>query len=1424
MSGNPSEHEPFVHLHVHSEFSLLDGLSRLKHLAARAKALNQPALALTDHGTMFGVIPFYEACKDAGVKPIIGIESYVAARRMTDRDPQLDRNRTHLLLLAENQTGYLNLLQLASSAQLDGFYYRPRIDLDFLAAHSEGLICTTGCMAADVPRAIAAGDMKKAHELMGKYLDIFGPERYFVELQEHSIPDLTAINKILLEEMAPRYKLRFLATNDVHYTTPEEASPHDVLLCVQTGSTINESRRLRLSDTGYYLKSRAEMADLFGHIPGALDNSLLIAEMCNVDLSTKGYHLPIFDVPPGYDAAGYLRELCEAGLRQRYGEERARTDESLRARLDHELRVIGRMGFDTYFLIVWDLCQYARRADIWWNVRGSGAGSLVAYTLGITGIDPIANGLIFERFLNPGRVSMPDIDLDYPDDRRHDMVQYAVQKYGQDKVAQIITFGTLGARAAIRDVGRALDVPLPEVDAIARLIPAIPGKPAKIVNVLDKEHEFYSADLEQKYKNEPRVRELVDTAKQLEGVARHASSHAAGVIISDKPLVQYVPLHRPTSGESGLGGIRSVSQWPMEIIEKIGLLKVDFLGLSTLTVMRLAAQLIEQRHGVRYTMENIPYDIGHCGPGQDSDKGMEKAFEMLGRGDVQGVFQVEGSGMRKLMMDMKPQRFDHIIAAISLFRPGPMENIPEYIRRMHAALFQGKDIASYHTPELQPILQDTYGILVYQEQIIRIAAELAGYEPGEADMIRKAVSKKKRDLMDQHKAQFTNGAMARGFTREVCDAIWADIEFFARYGFNKAHAADYAVICCQTAYLKAHYPVEYITALLTVDHTDTEKVAKYIADARRLGITVAPPSLNRAALNFTIEDSIAEAQGSREAGERGRKNGSADASFSPAPLPPRSRASHGATIRYGLAAIKNAGEGAVQLLIDERQANGPFKDPVDLAERIDLRRVGKRALESMVKVGCFDEWGTRPQMIDALDRMIGHSGSTHAAAAVGQLTLFGGSGGSIAVNLIRAEKDAPKIERRQLLDWEKELIGVYLSEHPLQDKLADLQEIVTAHTAELDATWNGKGVTLAGIVAGLRTLNTKKGQPMAFVTLEDLEGKIDLVFFPKVWAACRELVQPNQILVVRGQVQAENEAVSVLANSAQTKLTVAKDAAQARPRPDWDDAPPPPHWDAPSPDWDNGHTWDTPNRNAGISPAANRGNGSPSSVAEPPLTYLAAAAEVAPPPPDEDDYWEESATPVAGSSADHEAMTLPDRAAAQEAEEPLPAPVVEMPAASDERRAASDESPVASGEWRAASGESLPSNGHQQPSRLPSADDQRLPTNDQRPPTNNQRPTTNDQPENGTPPPPLATRHSPPATLPPPSRLLVVEIRASGNWKDACRQSVRLAERYVGNAGLRLQLAGQGLVMDFPDRRIECALDLVEGLERIPGVGRVYEL
>ncbi len=719
-----SEHQPFVHLHVHSEYSLLDGLSRIDDLVARAKSLNQPALALTDHGAMYGVIPFYRACKAGGIKPIIGIETYVASRTMRDRDSNLDKDRFHLLLLAQNQTGYQNLLKIASAAQLEGYYYRPRVDHDFLAAHADGLIATTGCLAAEIPRAIDRGQIDKAHQLMRYYLDVFGPDRFFIELQEHDIPQLVTVNNTLME-FAKQYNLRFLATNDVHYTTPEEAVPHDVLLCIQTSATVQQQNRMRLSNKEYYLKSHAEMAKLFGHIPGALENSLLIAEQCDINLDMKGYHLPIFDVPEGFTPPTYLRHLCEKGLAWRYGEQRAANDEELRFRLDHELNIIGKMGFETYFLIVWDLGEFARRSldwwiangerfypgmsyeewkenDIWWNVRGSGAGSVVAYTLGITGIDPLANGLIFERFLNPGRVSMPDIDLDYPDDRRHEMVEYAMRKYGSDKVAQIITFGTLGARAAIRDVARAMDVPLAQVDEIAKMIPAIPGKPVTIANVLDKDHEFYNAEFEALYKTDEAIRNLIETAQNLEGVARHASSHAAGVIISDKPLVEYVPLNRPTSGEAGLGGIDRVTQWPMEVVESIGLLKVDFLGLSTLTVLRTAARLIEHRYGTKYQMDNIPYDVGHVGP--DPTKAPEALFDMLGRGEVQGVFQVEGAGMRRLMMEMRPRRFDHIIAAISLYRPGPMDNIPEYIRRMHADIFQGKDVVEYHTPALKPIL------------------------------------------------------------------------------------------------------------------------------------------------------------------------------------------------------------------------------------------------------------------------------------------------------------------------------------------------------------------------------------------------------------------------------------------------------------------------------------------------------------------------------------------------------------------------------------------------------------------------------------------------------------------------------------------------------------------------------------------------
>ena len=1128
-----NNHKEFVHLHCHSEYSLLDGLSRINEMVERAVELNQPAIALTDHGAMYGTIPFYRACKSAGIKPIIGIETYMAPRSYTDRDPQKDKTRAHMLLLSQNQTGYMNLLKIASTAQLDGYYYKPRIDRAFLADHADGLIGTTGCMAGEIPQAILNNNPKLAHRLMGEYLDIFGKDRYFIELQEHHIPELTEINKQLIE-MAPHFGLEtnFLATNDTHYTRAEDATPHDVLLCIQTGATVQAEKRMRFSDQDYYIKSYDEMATLFGDIPGALSNSLLIAEMCDIDLDPKGYHLPEFEVPDGETAPSYFRELCERGLVWRYGENRAQHDDELKARLEHEIGIINRMGFETYFLIVWDLCEWAVRSnewweehqdpypydsydewknnDIWWNVRGSGAGSVVAYSLGITSIDPLANGLIFERFLNPGRVSMPDIDLDYPDDVRAQMVAYTKRRYGEEKVAQIITFGTLGARAAIRDVGRAFDMPLNEVDVIARMVPAIPGKPVKIDNVLDSDHEFYSSELSERYKREEGVKNLLDTAKSVEGISRHASSHAAGVIISDRPLHEYVPLNRPTSGEAGLGGVDRVTQWPMEVVESIGLLKVDFLGLSTLTVMRRAARLIEERYNISYTMDNIPYDHGHVGP--DPTKDPDKLFDMLGRGEVAGVFQVEGAGMRRLMVEMKPRLFDHIIAAISLYRPGPMENIPEYIRRMHSSIYDDKDIVEYHTEALKPILEDTYGILVYQEQIIRIASDLAGYEPGEADMIRKAVSKKKKKLMDEHRAKFTDGAMARGFSREVCEAIWGDIEFFARYGFNKAHAADYAKVTCQTAFLKAHYPVEYLTAMLSVERDNTDKVRRYFAEAKNLGIDVAPPDINRSGLDFTIE----------EDGER--------------PL-----------IRFGLGAIKNAGATALSLITDERQENGEFESLQALCDRVDMRRVGKRALEYMIKAHVFDQWGTPTQFMDGMERIVNYSSNTHNAAAAGQMSLFGGPSAAVQMDIALLQDESKiknAVEHKEILEWEKEALGVHVSEHPLERPLALLQTRTTATIGELDELWNGKQVCLAGMISTLRPLTTKKGDPMAFGTLEDLDDKIDLVFFPRTWKAVRMDVNIDQVVLVTGSVQhkPEQHQLSIIVDSVSTNVEVAQDA------------------------------------------------------------------------------------------------------------------------------------------------------------------------------------------------------------------------------------------------------------------------------------------
>lgn len=1119
----------FVHLHVHSEYSLLDGLSRTKDLVQHAVELEQPALALTDHGVMHGAVEFFRHAKNAGVKPIIGVEAYLTpfGRPMDGRDPNKDKYRHHLLLLAQNMTGYKNLLKIASDAQLNGYYYKPRIDADFLAAHSEGLICTSGCMGAEIPSLL--NDEKKpanfelAMQRLQWYLDVFGRERFFIELQEHNIPALTRINKVLFE-WAKKYQLEMVVTNDVHYARADQAVAQDTLLCVQTGSLVTDKKRMRMSDNSYYLKSEQEMREIFrplADLPNsAFTNTVKIAEMCDVDLEDKNFHLPDLPInvmPPEHDYKTFLRKLTDEGLAKIYGDRV--TDPEIQERKEHELGIISRMNFDIYFLIVWDLCRYAQEHNIWWNVRGSGAGSIVAYALGITKIDPLRNHLIFERFLNPGRASMPDFDLDFPDDQREDMIRYTIERYGEDHVAQIVAFGRMKARAAVRDVARAQGIDLAEVDKIAKLIPAIPGKPVTIASSLNPDSEFYSPELDARYKSEPMVKTLIDAARELEGVARHASVHAAAVIVTDRPVMDYVPLMRPY----GSVITKAVTQFEFPICESIGLLKVDFLGLSTLTIMRRAASLIEQRHGVQYRLDNIPIED-------------PKAFELFASGKLTGIFQVEGAGMRKLMKEMRPTKFDHIIAAISLYRPGPMENIPSYIRRMH-----GDEKVEYHHPDLEPILSDTYGIIVYQEQIIRIASVLAGYEPGEADMIRKAVAKKKKDLMEKHRLQFSDGARKNGYSQAVIHKIWDDIQFFARYGFNKAHAADYAAITCQTAFLKAHYPVEYMTALLTVEQGNTDKIGMMLEECRNMGIEVLPPHINHSGHDFVIQEA---------------DDGTA-------------------SIRYGLGAIKNVGDGPIEAIISVRDEGGAFVDVDDFCNRVDLRKVGKRALESLIKVGALSGFATRAQLLAVIDRMIRLSGQVHQAAAVGQITMFdmGGVDAPQIGSILHSLPDVPELARKELLNWERELVGTYISSHPIQPYMDTIRQATTCLCGDTEQLMqmHDRRVSVAGLVTSVKRINTKKGKQMAFVTIEDIQGGLEIIVFPRTYQQFQELLVPDTLILVSGKVDAaEENRPKILADTITTELKSyipLSDTVREQPPAYHNDAPAPEMLPPPPAEW-----------------------------------------------------------------------------------------------------------------------------------------------------------------------------------------------------------------------------------------------------------------
>lgn len=1079
----------FVHLHVHSEFSLLDGLARLPDLCRRARELGMDSLALTDHGQMYGAIKFHHAAQAAGIKPIFGCEVYQARRRLFQKEPRLDNKSYHLVLLAANAAGYQNLMKLVTIANLDGFYYRPRIDSELLAENSEGLICLSGCISGMVASQVREGQLDQARQTMHWFKDLFGPDRYFVELQRHAgVPELDAIN-VQLVELAHQVGVKCVATNDVHYTLREDAAAQDLLLALQTNTTVSDPGRMRMGSDDYYLMSGEEMSSVMTAYPEAVENSVYIAEQCDVDPGREGYHLPRFEVPDACTPETYLRTLCQTGLKRRYSE----ITPEIQSRLDYELSVIHDMGFDEYFLINEDLVRWAKQ-DAKMLVgpgRGSGASSLVAYVLGITDIEPLSLGLIFERFLNPGRITMPDIDLDYPEDRRQEVIDYLTARYGEDRTSQIATFGTMVARGAIRDVGRALGVPLAEVDHVAKLIPK--GLKKTIQDGLDTVPE-----MRELYDTRPHIRDLIDFSLKFQGLSRHLSTHAAGVIIADRPLIEYTPLQRSPRGE-GL-----ISQYCMADIEDIGLLKLDVLGLSTLTVLDRAFAWIKKTHGLEITQESIPLDD-------------PEAFALLASGDVTGIFQVESEGMRRVLRDMQPTEFSDIIAILGLYRPGPMASIPEYIDRKF-----GRRPVSYPHPMLEPILAETYGIIVYQEQVIQIVSSLAGFTASEADLMRRAMGKKKAKVMEQQKAKFIEGCVGNGIAENVAEGIFADIETFADYGFNKSHGAAYAVITLQTAYLKAHFPTEFLTAFLTVERGNLEKVSMFVSECRRLGIPVLPPDINASGVNFEVEpahwDTLEERQQLEGVDEL--------------------------AIRFGLGAIKNVGDGPAEIIVKARGLE-PFTGLEDLANRVDLRQVNKRVLECLVRAGVLDSLGERNALLASLDQMLALSQEVHGARDVGQRSLF-----DLSPQLMKQSSGArlklaasvPPLNQKQRLADEKELLGCYVSAHPLDVMSQYIDPRLTA-LSDLGADQEGQVVTVAGVIEAIRTITTRKGEPMAFAQIEDLSGTMEMVIFPRTYEAIKETLVSGQLSLVEGKVNQRNDRLSLLVDTV-TPYTRPKDAVR----------------------------------------------------------------------------------------------------------------------------------------------------------------------------------------------------------------------------------------------------------------------------------------
>lgn len=1072
-------HSDFVHLHLHTEYSLLDGAIRIDDLIRKAIDLRMPAVAITDHGNLFGALEFYQKAMKAGVKPIIGCETYVAPGSRFDKTTTSgyqDEASYHLLLLARNQQGYKNLVKLITAGYLEGFYYRPRIDKELLRSHSKGLIASSGCIAGEIPSLLLQNRYDEAKKVALEYLEMLGKDNFFLELQDNGIPEQEQANRELIR-LSRDTGIPLIATNDCHYLNKEDHKAHDALLCIQTGKTIKDKNRLHFSSDAFYVKTPEEMKRSFSHVPEAISNTIAVAERCNLELELGKYHLPHFPVPQGHTLESYMAELARKGLKERFKEIEAVRGkgsfdpEIYEKRLEYEIKMIARMGFAGYFLIVWDFIRYAKEKGIPVGPgRGSAAGSLVAYSLGITDLDPLPYNLLFERFLNPERISMPDIDVDFCMDRRDEVLRYVTEKYGQDHVSQIITYGTMMARGVIRDVGRVLDIPYSEVDRIAKLIP-------NTLNITLEKAMQQEPKLREITKKDPRIAEMMKIALNLEGQVRHASKHAAGVVISREPLTEYLPLYKSPKGEI-------TTQYDMDGVEKIGLVKFDFLGLRNLTVIRKAEELINERLKKAPLAETETFSISRI-PLND-----RKTYEMLGRGETAGVFQLESSGMRDIIIKMKPQTFEDLIALVALYRPGPLGSgmVDDFIKRK-----KGATRISYELPALEPILKETYGVIVYQEQVMQIASALAGYSLGEADILRRAMGKKKPEEMAKQKERFMQGAKEKKIPPHKAEKIFDLMAKFAEYGFNKSHSAAYALISYQTAYLKAHYPVEYMAALLSSEVQDTDKVVKYIYESKQMGIEILPPDVNESSWDFTVV----------EAHERDTTE-------------------HACTvgkIRFGLAAVKNIGISAVEAIIEARAEKGAFSSLYDFCRKVDQRRVNRRVLEALIKCGAFDFTGaSRAKMFAAIDSMMTEAEKHQRRQSTGQVSIFDAMDGHDEPTL----PDVPEWKEGQLLAYEKESIGFYLTGHPLAAYQDDIRRYGTTTTETLEQIPDGKEVTICGIIAGMKQKMTKKGEKMAIVTLEDLSGSVEVIIFPDLYKTVQELLLTDMPVIVAGTIdQAE---------------------------------------------------------------------------------------------------------------------------------------------------------------------------------------------------------------------------------------------------------------------------------------------------------------